>query len=156
MRFNTLVPGAAAHLQVQRAQAQGQGPGDGIQQVIGQVEELQLLQYLGRRQRTRGAGGLSGALGVRGAEVTPFLHSWARLLGLRQVPGPELGASGTAHLLPLDAEGTAVVAERHEVAQQCLGDSGRSKQGARMAGKQASRTFLPSFNTPAIRRDFPK
>lgn len=149
MPFNTLVPGVAAHLQVQRAQAQGQGPGDGIQQVIGQVEELQLLQCLGRRQRRRGAGGLCGALGVRGAEVTPFLHSWARLLGLRQVPGPELGASGTAHLLPLDAEGTAAVAERHEVAQQCQGDSGRSKQGAGTAGKQASRTFWPS-STPLL------
>ena len=36
------------------------------------------------------------------------------------------------------------------------GDSGRSKQGAGMAGKQAGRTFGPSFNIPAIRRDFPK
>ena len=36
------------------------------------------------------------------------------------------------------------------------GDSGRSKQGAGMAGKQAGRTFVPSFNIPDIRRDFPK
>lgn len=102
------------------------------------------------------AGGLCGAQGVRGADVTPLLHSWARLLGLSQVPGSELGASGMVHLFPPAAEGTAAAAEGHEGAQQCRGDSGRSKQGAGMAGKQAGRTFGPSFNIPAIRRDFPK
>lgn len=36
--------------------------------------------------------------------MTPFLRSWARLLGPSQALGPELGAPGMVHLLPLDAE----------------------------------------------------
>lgn len=63
----------AAHLQVQRAQAQGQGPGDGLQQVVGQVEEPQPLQRLGRRKKAVGPwqGGV--------ADVTPETQLWARL-----------------------------------------------------------------------------
>lgn len=62
-------------------QAQRQRPRDGIQQIVGQVEELQLLQGLEvewGEGREKGCGRLAGGRGPwqkRVPDMTPFIRS---------------------------------------------------------------------------------